>query len=198
MQSLEPTGTRLLLLIKGIMQTGPNVLAESGGCPLFTLHACRCPPSSWKLLRNNLVIKNMGYILAAAKAICNTRFPPSVKLGSHVRRSPRPHFIDIPLWVCKKKKKRTRKRQPDAPTLLCSCVGTQACFLGGLACVLGLSWECFCFVKLIHTPGPWSAGWQHHLPGLKDGKRQRNDVVMKLIPCWQPLSIVLEGVAWVL
>lgn len=105
MQSLEPTGTRLLLLIKGIMQTGPNVLAESGGCPLFTLHACRCPPSSWKLLRNNLVIKNMGYILAAAKAICNTRFPPSVKLGSHVRRSPRPHFIDIPLWVCKKKKK---------------------------------------------------------------------------------------------
>lgn len=98
----------------------------------------------------------------------------------------------------KKKKKRTRKRQPDARTLLCSCVGTQACFLGGLACVLGLRWECFCFVKLIHTPGPCSAGWQHHLPGLKDGKRHRNGVVMKLIPCWQPLSIVLKGVAWVL
>lgn len=31
MQSLEPTGTRLLLLIKG-----PNVPAESGGRPLFT------------------------------------------------------------------------------------------------------------------------------------------------------------------
>lgn len=36
MQSLEPTGTRLLLLIKGITQTGPSVPAESGGCPLFT------------------------------------------------------------------------------------------------------------------------------------------------------------------
>lgn len=98
----------------------------------------------------------------------------------------------------RKKKNWSRKRQPDAPTSLCSCVGTEACFLGGLACVLGLRWECFCFVKLIHTPGPRSAGWQHHLPGLKDGKREKNDVVRKLIPCWQPLCIVLKGVAWVL
>lgn len=139
----------------------------------------------------------MSDILAAAEAICNTRFPPRVKLGSRVRRGhrprPRPHSVDIPLW-----EERARKRRADALTFLCSCVGTQACFLGGLACVLGLSWECFCFVKLIHTPGPRSAGWQHRLPGLEDGKRQRNDVVMKLIPCWHPPSIVLKGVAWVL
>lgn len=35
MQPLEPTGTRRLLLIKGITQTGPSVPAQSGGCPLF-------------------------------------------------------------------------------------------------------------------------------------------------------------------
>lgn len=51
-------------------------------------------------------MKYTGHILAAAEAICNTRFPPSVKLGSHVRRSPRPHIVDIPLWVSKKKKKK--------------------------------------------------------------------------------------------
>lgn len=36
MQSLEPTGTRLLLLIRGITQTGPSVPAGRGGWPLFT------------------------------------------------------------------------------------------------------------------------------------------------------------------
>lgn len=46
----------------------------------------------------------MTGILAAAEAICNTRFPPSVKLGSRVRRGPRPrprlrpHSVDIPQW----------------------------------------------------------------------------------------------------
>ena len=35
MQSVEPTGTRLLLLIRGIRQSGPNVPGESAGWPPF-------------------------------------------------------------------------------------------------------------------------------------------------------------------
>lgn len=46
MLPLEPTGTRLLLLIKGIRQTGPIVPAESSGCPLFTPPQGKFPSSS--------------------------------------------------------------------------------------------------------------------------------------------------------
>lgn len=46
MLPLEPTGTRLLLLIKGIRQTSPIVPAESSGCPLFTPPQGKFPSSS--------------------------------------------------------------------------------------------------------------------------------------------------------
>lgn len=124
MQSLDPTGTRLLLLIKGITQTGPNVPAESGGWPLFTSSEGRFCEGG-----NTCVSLPSILSLAAAKAICNTRFPPSVKLGSDVRRSPRHRprpRPDFPLWVCKKKKKKNSEetsRCSDLTLLMCGNSG---------------------------------------------------------------------------
>lgn len=58
------------------------------------------------------------------------------------------------------------------------------CFRGGLmgAGVLSPGRECFCLVKLAHTLGPCPAGWQHRLPGLRDGMMQRNCGGVRLKP----------------
>lgn len=55
--------------------------------------------------------QKLGGHRAAAEAISSTRLPPSVKLGSLSRWSLRPHLVEIPLWVCKKKNEVGRDNQ---------------------------------------------------------------------------------------